>query len=421
MGSRFVSQWLNVATRMESPEAYLEGSPLDMFVFVILIAAGLFVLLRRKIFWSEVLRGNVWIFGLLLYAGMSVIWSDFAFVAFKRWVKEIGNMVMVLTVLSEHNPVEAIKTLIRRCAYVLIPLSIVLYKYFPAMGRMYNRWSGESMMVGVASSKNELGLLCLVCALFFLWDMLSARQNKAFSLKERKTFFDILILIMTIWLLINAKSATSVMCFMVGAFILISMELRIIKANLKAIDLFMIFGLLIFLALELVFDIHEVIILGLGREQTLTGRSDFWKELIPMTTSPVFGTGYESFWLGPRVEEIWGRYWWHPNQAHNGYVEVYLNLGMLGLFFLAGLIASVYKKIRQGLISEFVYGRFRLTFLAIALIYNFSEAGFKGLHLMWFIFLIIGIEYPRLYGSEVRAMGKDFSTHVEHTRLYIYP
>jgi exopolysaccharide production protein ExoQ len=140
-----------------------------------------------------------------------------------------------------------------------------------------------------------------------------------------------------------------------------------------------------------------------------------------MTTSPVIGTGYESFWLGPRVEEIWGRYWWHPNQAHNGYVEVYLNLGMLGLFFLAGLIASVYKKIRQGLISELVYGRFRLTFLAIALIYNFSEAGFKGLHLMWFIFLIIGIEYPRLYGSEVRAMGKDFSTHVEHTRLYIYP
>ena len=419
MGSRFVSQWLNVATRMESPEAYLEGSPLDMYVFVILIAAGLFVLLRRKIFWSEVLRRNGWIFGLLLYAGMSVLWSDFAFVAFKRWVKEIGNMVIVLIVLSELNPVEAIKTLIRRCAYVLIPLSIVLYKYFPAMGRMYNRWSGESMMVGVASSKNELGLLCLVCALFFLWDMLSARQNKTFSLKERKTFFDILIFIMTMWLLINAKSATSVMCFMVGAFILISMESPIIKENLKAIDLFMIFGFLIFLVLELVFDIRQVIISGLGREQTLTGRSDFWRELIPMTTSPVIGTGYESFWLGPRVEKIWGRYWWHPNQAHNGYVEVYLNLGMLGLFFLAGLIASVYKKIRQGLISEFAYGRFRLTFLAIALIYNISEAGFKGLHLMWFIFLIIGIEYPRLYESEVRALGKDFSTNVEHTQLCI--
>lgn len=191
IGSRFVSQWFGVAGPIVSPQQYLEGSPLDRTVFLILIACGLFILLRREIDWPMIVRRNGWIALFILYAGMSVTWSDFMFVSFKRWTKEIGNIVMVLIVLTERNPVDAIKTLLRRFAYVLIPLSIVLYKYFPAMGRSYHRWSGELMITGVTTHKNELGLLCLICGLFFLWNMLSTRRDKTYSLKKRNLFRDI--------------------------------------------------------------------------------------------------------------------------------------------------------------------------------------------------------------------------------------
>lgn len=182
---------------------------------------------------------------------------------------------------------------------------------------------------------------------------------------------------------------------MIGAFILISMRFRIIKENLKAIDLFMIIGLLIFVVLELVYDIHQVIILGLGREQTLTGRIDFWKELIPMTTNPWIGTGYESFWLGDRAEIFWRRYYWHPNQAHNGYLETYLNLGWIGVLLLTGVLFSCYRSVRRTLIDDFDNGIFQMAYLVVVLLYNLTEFGFKGLHPIWFVFLLFFVKvYP---------------------------
>ena len=53
-------------------------------------------------------------------------------------------------------------------AYLLIPLSIVLTKYFPELGKQYDTWSGMGYYIGVATSKNMLGALCLVSAVFFL-------------------------------------------------------------------------------------------------------------------------------------------------------------------------------------------------------------------------------------------------------------
>jgi len=35
------------------------------------------------------------------------------------------------------------------------------------------------------------------------------------------------------------------------------------------------------------------------------------------------GTGYESFWLGPRLQRIWLAGWRGLNAAHNGYLEVF--------------------------------------------------------------------------------------------------
>ncbi|MFX1590782.1 MAG: O-antigen ligase family protein, partial [Promethearchaeota archaeon] len=132
-----------------------------------------------------------------------------------------------------------------------------------------------------------------------------------------------------------------------------------------------------------------------GHEETFWGRVALWKGLLNMSTNPLLGSGFESFWLGDRLAEIWENYWWHPNQAHNGYIEIYLNLGLIGLFLLIGVIVSGYKKICKVLLINFDYGRFQMAFLIIATIYNITEAAFKGLGLVWFIFLTIAVECPR--------------------------
>src|SRR5438552_11003922 len=99
--SRALSEWLNLwgfnvgAVRLE------EGSPLDATFYLVLIAVGIYVLNKRQVQLSEIFRNNGWLMAFLLYCLIAVFWSDFPFVAFKRWIKILGHPVMALILLTE--------------------------------------------------------------------------------------------------------------------------------------------------------------------------------------------------------------------------------------------------------------------------------------------------------------------------------
>ena len=186
IGSRFVSQWLGADARVSN---ITDGSPIDRAVFSVLIIGGVFVLSRRKIPWSQIIQQNLWLILFYAYSGFSVIWSDFPFVAFKRWIKEVGNLIMVMVILSEYDPIGAIKTVFRRSGYLLIPLSIVLIKYYPEYGRSYTWWTGEVSFRGVGLNKNYLGFLCLTFGFFFSWCFLESWRKRARVLGSRIEIF----------------------------------------------------------------------------------------------------------------------------------------------------------------------------------------------------------------------------------------
>src|SRR5438132_1535258 len=99
LGSRSVSEWLNLGTIYQSQDELLEGSPTDQLVFVALISTGWIVLWKRRVPWRELFRNNVWLSAFYLYCAVSVLWSDFPFVAFKRWIKALGDPMMALILL----------------------------------------------------------------------------------------------------------------------------------------------------------------------------------------------------------------------------------------------------------------------------------------------------------------------------------
>lgn len=397
-GSRLVSQWLNLGTSITASEAYLSGSPHDRIAFIMLIIAGLFILYRRKIPWLKIIKRNVWIFLFFLYCGISILWTDFPGAIFRKWFKQIGEFIMVLVVVTDHNSIEASKAVIRTCTFVLIPLSIVFIKYYLHLGRLYDPWEGMVVNIGVATSKNSLGRLCLISGLFFFWNFyLSLNKKKGFT--ETNEILDlvvqILYIIMILWLFIKVNSVTSLLCLIIGISVIIGLGFSFIKRNIRSIELYLFLSIFIFLILQSTLNIMEIIISSLGRNMTLTGRTFLWKDIINLTPNPMIGAGYESFWLGERLTKIWTKYWWQPNQAHNGYIEIYLNLGIIGLFLLIMTIFSTYRNIRKTLLFNFDYGRFQLAFLAIYLLYNITEFAFKTLNLMWFVFLLCALDIPQ--------------------------
>src|SRR5207249_3224640 len=113
--SRMLGEWLAIwgLTSGEasgtSADRLLDGSPLDRMLLTGLLALALFVLVRRGQRLRKLLQGNVPILLFLLYCGVSTLWSDYTEVSFKRWIKALGDMAMVLIVLTDAHPITAVK------------------------------------------------------------------------------------------------------------------------------------------------------------------------------------------------------------------------------------------------------------------------------------------------------------------------
>src|SRR5262249_28088774 len=147
------------------------------------------------------------------------------------------------------------------------------------------------------------------------------------------------------------------------------------------------------------FDINGDLARTLGRDPTLTDRTFIWKIVLGMHTNPLVGTGYESFWLGPRLKWIWNNFS-TINEAHNGYLEIYLSLGLIGLTLLVGLLLTSYRSICK--MSSSDLPPLSLAIWTVSMFYNITESAFK-FHPMWFFFLIAAINVPECAEGRLRA------------------
>jgi O-antigen ligase len=393
-----VSGWLYLGQPIESIDI-AEGSPLDRVVFIVLILAGLITLSKRRMSWSQVFRNNVALTLFMLYCGISIFWSDFPFVAFKRWTKGFGDPIMMLIILTEREPIKAAQRVIKTCAYTLIPLSVLFIKYYPHLGKAYDDWTGQAFYTGVATNKNMLGFVLMISGLFLIWRI---SERSRIPVKDRDWLDDIgipvLLLGMIMWLFNMVDSKTSLMGFILATLVFLILGRQTVRKN---VGVYLLVGVLMFVMLEASLDITDVLIKSAGRDSTLSGRTELWNVVLHTDPQPMFGHGFESFWLGERLKKLQDMWDYKPTMAHNGYIELYLNLGWVGLFFLAGVIASGYAKLRQMLNSGLemtdtvMFGRFGMAFLAAFLAYNYTEAAFKSLHFLFVIFLLFTIKSPK--------------------------
>jgi O-antigen ligase len=393
-----------------------EGSPLDAGVYCALIAAGLYVLHQRRVSLSEIVRNNQWLTIFLLYCFVSIVWSDFPFVAFKRWIKILGHPMMVLIVLTEPDPEEALVRLMKRCAYVIVPVSILFIKYYPEWGRGFDLWTGEATNNGIATGKNMLGADCLILGLFFFWHLLQTWRVDRGRTRRKELLLIAGFLIAIWWLLAKAQSSTALASLLVAVLIVVLLGQPIV--NKRMIGTYLVVGIVIYALADATLGVSGRVIELLGKSPTLTDRTTLWEDVLKVKINPILGAGFESFWLGERFKQFAETRWWQPNQAHNGYLETYLNLGLVGVFILIGLLIATFRKTRLELLRNFEFGRFRLGFLAVVVLFNWTEATFKALHPVWFIFYIIAMDYPKPQFAPVEESSRIISPDEEMKLAY---
>ena len=393
IASRSPTQWLQSLHFPISGNPEDEGNPLDALIYFTLILAGLWVLNQRQIDFGEVIRNNGWLFLFLFYCFIAISWSDFPLSSFKRWIKVLGHPIMVLVLFTEPDFNEAVARLIKRSAYVLVPFSILTIKYYPEIGRTFLEW-GTAVNRGVTLGKNGLGGFLMVLGLFFLWHFLRIRRAPRDIMRRNELRLILLFAVMMGYLWRKAHAASSFICFVLGAALMLLLGQRWV--NKKLIGTYVIVAVIAFITADAAFGILDVIVDVSGHEATLNGRRQLWAELLALDTNPLFGVGFESFWLGPWVDQLAAHRAFRPNEAHNGYLETYLNLGLIGLLLLLALLVATFLKVRASLLTNLQWGRLRFGVLVAVIFNNWTEAKFRGLSLVWFVFYIIAIDYPRV-------------------------
>src|SRR5437867_2831365 len=265
--SRDISQWFNTVLVTDSPDQLLEGSPVDRVIYAGLLVAGLVVLVSRAERARSLLRANWPLVVFFLYCAVSVLWSDYPFVAFKRWTKAVGNLVMVLVVLTDPDPSAAVKRLLARSAFLLIPLSVLFIKYYPALGQRYNPWTGWAYYSGVATGKNGLGYVCLVFGLASVWRVLEALRGRESRRRAGQLIAHGVVLAMALWLFWKADSATSLGCFFIGGTLMGVMSLPGFARRPTAMHLLV--AAVLFLSLSALFlDVGTGLVEAMGRDAT---------------------------------------------------------------------------------------------------------------------------------------------------------
>jgi exopolysaccharide production protein ExoQ len=182
---------------------------------------------------------------------------------------------------------------------------------------------------GVFSQKNMLGQVMVTGVLASLHGMRRGRRVR--SLRAAAVCTTVAFM---------SRSSTSVLA--VGAVIVFRvLGTLYAKGGMpRAVGIFFGLGLPPVLALlaadpSWIFDL-------LGKDQTLTGRTDLWPFVIDrIAERPILGWGYMAFWspsnpLAGKISDAMG---WYVPEAHNGILEFLLQIGVIGTALFGFLFA----------------------------------------------------------------------------------
>jgi exopolysaccharide production protein ExoQ len=410
-GSRPVSAWLGMGGGYEVPGQLPPTSLLDQVVAGSLILLGIVVVIHRRSVAAALLRASWPVRLYFSFALVSLSWSDFPGWGFKRWVRALGDLVMVLIVVTDAQPAAALRRLFSRVGFILLPASLLLIKYYPELGQGYDV-SGLQMNTGVTTDKNMLGVLAFVLTLGTLWQVLSLLRDREQPNRRRRLLAHCTLLAFGIKLLFTAHSATAGACFVLGAGLMVAIALPVFRRSPQAVHA-LVLAILLAGGLTVLLGGKAAAVNAMGRDENLSGRTEIWKALIPMAPNPIGGAGFETFWVGPRVKTInalvGGVGGIH--ESHDGYIEVYLNLGCLGLGLIALILGQGYRRAVGAFRHDPALGALLVAYIVTAVTYNITEAGLRMLHLSWFFLLLSSVAASRVIslGETASESGRELA------------
>src|SRR5262249_21899426 len=161
---------------------------------------------------------------------------------------------------------------------------------------------------------NTLGAICLLFGSAALWRFLAFYRNKADATRWRKMIAHgiVLAMVLRLFWIMDSKAAT--VSFLMGSTLLLAMNSRPVIRRPALVHL-LVASMLAISASIVFLGVSPQALQAMGRNPTLTNRTALWADVINLSQNRWIGTGFESFWLGQRLDTLWTKYPWGPGQA----------------------------------------------------------------------------------------------------------
>lgn len=313
---------------------------------------------------------------------VSVFWSEAPAVTLRRGIALLGATAFGFYLAVRYTRREIVELLVWTFGLIAI-LSMGFILLMPSLG-VHSHYQFAAWR-GVYVHKNTLGCMMVLAAIvWLLYSIDHFKENK----------WNFIFFALAVVLLFQSQSVTATL--ILGALLVMVLIFR--KARRRK---FWGAGMLLLLgggclAWWLGDNLLVIILDVLGRNETLSGRTELWQLIWDQIRQrPWLGYGYNAFWLGWQGPsgEVWQVLNWTPPHAHNGYLDIWLQLGLAGLvLLLISLLVNLIKAFTLARKKSDMVGLFPLLMLVFMMMHNISESTFMENFFFWILYVMTSIQ-----------------------------
>jgi exopolysaccharide production protein ExoQ len=316
----------------------------------------------------------------------STIWSNDPFTTFKS-AGELAGTVLIGTYFVVRYPLRKFLEILESGYFAIGSLSLFLVFASPIRGK------SEGPFNGIFSDKNGLGSAMALATISLVLLILQTRGRRRLYLAA--------LLALCLILLGGSNSVTAIVTLTgVAALALIGWMFRSrLYAALFAVALLTIVPTI--LAFGLYGLDPDRIFLMLGRSALLSGRTDMWPGLLTaVRDQPIFGFGYNCFFRGggpyrDYLATFLLEYNWDPPHAHNSFLQIALDTGLVGLSaFVVTLWFSVKRAIAFFMLDRNAISLWPFAIIAYLVLGSYDETYFSVANTMNTVLFVAAMLYP---------------------------
>ena len=362
------------------------GDPILFSLNMLVLATTVVVCYPKLRQISAMLLDRRWLLAIYLYSAVSILWSANRGNTFRMSVYLIAGVIQFVYIALYFEAEEQIR-LIGDLTSIFALLSVAGQYLMAPVQDLAPGWAGIFPSKNYLGNVMALGIIALVLR-SGRWTLLRSSQ----------------VLLCAVLLLLS-RSFTSVLCILAAMSIIVSLRL---PRNMRMFLMVSAVGLGL-LALVMLPNIIALLLGASGKDTTLTGRDVIWAfALRHIAIHPILGYGYSSFWIseGDSAMQYLG---WNPGQAHNGFLNLALEEGWVGVGLLLALLFSglrtALRQLRLG--DPTGAGLWLLVMFVYLIVHNVSEADFYQ-RPAWLIYVIAYVaasraELPWVYPESERS------------------